>query len=84
MMFFYMKKISKFLDVTLWVLVCLGIVGGGLSAYVISSFLAGGNGTEAALGPVRPVLDGSDRSNDRLSLDGQRPTEARNSKQGIR
>lgn len=83
-MFFYMKKISKFLDVTLWILVVLGIAGGGISAYVISSFLAGGNGTEATVQPVRPVLDGSDRSNDRLSLDGQRPIEAGNSKQGIR
>lgn len=83
-MFFYMKKITKFLDVTLWVLVILGIVGGGLSAYVISSFWAGGNGTEAANQPVRPVLDGCDRSNNSLSLDGQRPTQAGNSRQRIR
>lgn len=83
-MFFYMKKISKFLDITLWILVVLGIVGGGLSAYVISSFLAGGNGTEAAVQPVRPVGDGCDRSNDRLSLDRQRPTQTSNSRERIR
>jgi hypothetical protein len=83
-MLFYMKKITKFLDITLWVLVVLGIVGGGLSAYVICSLSARGNGTEATVQPVRPVLDGSDRSNNSLSLDGQRPTEAVHSKQGIR
>ncbi|MCC5612255.1 hypothetical protein LC612_37430 [Nostoc sp. CHAB 5834] len=52
---------------------------------MIEEFLSpSGNGTEATVQPVRPVLDDSDRSNNRLSLDGQRPTEARNSKQGIR
>ena len=83
-MLFYMKKITKLVDFVLWVLVVLGIVGGGLSAYVISSFWVGGNGGEAAVQPVRPVLDGGDRNIDRLSLDGQRPIEAGNSKQGIR
>lgn len=83
-MFFYMKKISKFLDIVLWVLVVLGIVGGGLSAFVISSFWAGGNGTEAAIQPVRPVGDGCDRSNNSLSLDGQRPTETGNSTERVR
>lgn len=83
-MLFYMKKISKFLDVTLWILVVLGIAGGGISAYVISSFLAGGNGTEATVQPVRPVLDDSDRSRDRLSLDGQRPIETDNARERLR
>lgn len=92
-MFFYMKKFTKFLDITLWVLVVLGIVGGGLSAFVISSFWAGGNGSEAALGPVRPVGDGcdsealppkADRSNNRLSLDRQRPTQTSNSRERVR
>ncbi len=83
-MFFYMRKITKFVNSVLWILVVLGIVGGGLSAYVISSFLVGGNGTEATIQPVRPVYYGSDRSSNRLSLDGQRPIEAGNSKQGIR
>jgi hypothetical protein len=81
---FYMKKITKLVDAVLWFLIALGIIGGGLSAYVICSFWAGSNGTEARVQPVRPVLDGGDRSNDRLSLDGQRPIEAGNSKQGIR
>ncbi|WP_158680644.1 hypothetical protein [Nostoc sp. 'Lobaria pulmonaria (5183) cyanobiont'] len=79
-----MKKITKFVDVVLWVLVVLGIIGGGFSAYVMSSFWVGGNGGETTVQPVRPVRNDSDRSNDRLSLDGQRPIEAGNSKQGIR
>lgn len=83
-MFFYMRKITKFVDVLLWILVGLGILGGGVSAYVISSFLVGGNGTEATIQPVRPVYDGGDRSHDRLSLDRKLSAEAGNSKQGIR
>ncbi|MEH2102535.1 MAG: hypothetical protein V7K76_22845 [Nostoc sp.] len=79
-----MKKITQFVDVLLWVLVFLGIIGGGLSAYVICSFLVSGNGTEATVQPVRPVLDGGDRSRDRFSLDGKLSTEAGDSKQGIR
>ncbi|WP_375494577.1 hypothetical protein [uncultured Nostoc sp.] len=79
-----MRKINRIADLVLWILVVLGIIGGGVSAYVISSFLAGGNGTEATIQPVRSVYYGGDRSNDRLSLDGQRPIEAGNSKQGIR
>lgn len=75
---FYMKKITKVIDVVLWVLVVLGIVGGGLSAYVICSLWVNGNGTEAAVQPVRPVRAGGDRNNDRLSLDGQHSTEAGN------
>ena len=67
-MLFYMRKINRIADVVLWILVVLGIVGGGLSAYVISNFWFGGNGSEAAVQPVRPVGDGCDRSNDRLSL----------------
>ena len=92
-MLFYMKKITKFLDITLWVLVALGIIGGGFSAYVMSSFWAGGNGTETAVQPIRPVGDGcdsealppkADRSNDRLSLDRQRPTQTSNSRERVR
>jgi len=83
-MFFYMRKITKFVDVLLWILVGLGILGGGVSAYVISSFLVGGNGTEATIQPVRPVYDGGDRNNNRLSLDGQRQTEAVGSRERIR
>lgn len=84
MTLFYMRKINRIADLALWILVVLGIIGGGLSAYVISSFLAGGNGTEATIQPVRPVYSGGDRSGDRLSLDGKLSTEAGNSKQGIR
>ncbi|MHC5897194.1 hypothetical protein [Nostoc sp.] len=79
-----MNRISKFLDITLWVLVSLGIIGGGFSAYVASSFLAGGNGGEATVHPDRLDRDASDRNSNQLSLDGERTTEARNSKQGIR
>ncbi|WP_180277590.1 hypothetical protein, partial [Nostoc sp. 'Peltigera malacea cyanobiont' DB3992] len=71
-----MKKITKFLDITLWVLVALEIIGGGFSAYVMSSFWAGGNGGKATtIYPDRLDRDASDRSNDRLSLDRQRPTQ---------
>ncbi|QLE47894.1 hypothetical protein FD724_07045 [Nostoc sp. C057] len=79
-----MKKISKLADTVLWILIGLGIVGGGLSAYVMSSFWIQGNGGEATVYPDRPVRDASDRSNDRLSLDGERPTKAGNSNQRIR
>lgn len=91
-MLFYMKKISKFLDVTLWVLVALGIIGGGFSAYVMSSFWASGNGGKATtIYPDRLDRDASDafggrshRSNNRLSLDGKLQSEAGGSRQGIR
>ncbi|MHC5779543.1 hypothetical protein [Nostoc sp.] len=81
-----MKKITKFLDITLWVLVGLGIVGGGFSAYVASSFWAGGNGREreTTIYPDRLDRDASDRNSNQLSLDGERATEAGNPKQGIR
>lgn len=84
MMLFYMKKISKFLDITLWVLVVLGIIGGGFSAFVMSSFWAGGNGRETTIYPDRLDRDASDRNSNQLSLDGKRATEAGSSKQGIR
>ncbi len=82
-MLFYMKKVSKFLDITLWVLVSLGIIGGGFSAYVASSFWASGSG-KTTIYPDRLDRDASDRNSNQLSLDGKRATEAGSSKQGIR
>lgn len=84
MTLFYMKKISKLVDTVLWILVGLGIVGGGLSAYVMSSFWVQGNGGETTIYPDRPVRDASDRNSNQLSLDGKRATEAVHSSQGIR
>jgi hypothetical protein len=80
----YIRKMTRLIDLVLWILIVLGIVGGALSAYVISSSWVEDNGSEATVRSVRPVRDACDRNSNSLSLDGQRPIEAGGSRERIR
>ncbi|PHJ59564.1 hypothetical protein VF14_08790 [Nostoc linckia z18] len=67
-----MNRIRKFLDIAAFLAVVLGVLGLGVSAYLISSYLVVQNdGSRQTIQPVRPVGIVGDGSGDRSTLGRQ-------------